>query len=421
MRSTLFFIPHEIAGYPLFGVGIALAFLVLGCVAWAIWNSFKPTATQDQHWLGALPVWGIAAAIVVFVLPAVEQRWPDGSPIGLPIRGYGVLVLVGLVSGIGLSVRRGRQLGIDADTIIGLGFWMMLVGVVGARIFYVVQKWDEFQGPTLAAKLMSSLKLTEGGLVIYGGVVGGLVAALAYCWVKKLSVPATADLVAPGFLLGLCVGRIGCLLHGCCFGGVCTANLPAIQFPHGSGPYTAQVATGRLLGITTSSPSLPASVVAVRTGSPAEQAGIQVGSKLQSIQTFIETPDQDADPVQPPRILADVKLNDRQLTFPSSQLPAHSLPTHPSQIYSSLNALLLCGLIWFLQPLASRDGVVFCIAIMLYALSRFLLEGVRSDEAGQLGTGLTVAQLVALLSVVGGSIGMLLIYRLPRGRVWHWA
>lgn len=412
MRSTLFFIPHEIAGLPLFGVGLLLGCLVIAMVGWIAWTLATKGTANDV--LKSLPLFGMAAAIVIFVLPAVEQKWPDGTPIGLPIRGYGVMVLTGLVIGIAITVYRGKRLGIEPDTIVGLGFWMMLTGVLGARIFYVVQKWQEFNS------IPEIFQLTEGGLVIYGGVVGGLIAGAVYCLKHQLKILAMADLIAPGFLIGLCFGRLGCLLHGCCFGGVCEVELPMIRFPHGSVPFQAQLATGELLGIKTESGRVPRKIVEVDAGSAAEKLGIQPTGYLESILFNGIQPEPGSDPTAPLAVFAEVTVDGQRFTFLPSDLPALSLPTHPSQIYSAINALLLCGLIWFLQPIPSRDGVTFCVAILLYALSRFLLEGVRSDEAGQLGTALTVAQWVALISGVAAIAGIALIGRLPKTRSWTW-
>lgn len=417
LRSTLFFIPHEVAGVPLFGFGLLLGGLIAGVIGWGAWLIVRRRPLHE-FW-GTLPFWGVAAAIVVLVLPNVEQTWADGTPIGLPIRGYGIMVLLGLLFGIGISVHRGKQLGIEPDTIIGLGFSMMLVGVIGARLFYVVQKWDEFAAPSVAEQLRKIVMLTEGGLVIYGGVIGGLVGGVAFCVRHKLKLTATADLVAPGFLVGLAFGRIGCLLHGCCFGGVCDAQLPAIQFPQGSGPYEAQLASGDVLGMDAGI-RLPSPIAEVDPDSPAAEKGIVAGQNLESIQTFWVPPKVGDDPLAPPALLADAVVDGRRYSFAPAELPSYSLPTHPSQLYASFNALLLCVLIWYLQPFPDRDGITFCVAILLYALTRFLLEGVRSDEAGQFGTTLTVAQWVASASAIGAVLGALAISRQPIGRVWQW-
>lgn len=417
MRSTLFFIPHELAGVPLFGIGWLLAALVLAALATTLWSLVRkqPLRELSATW----PVWLMAVAIVVFILPQVEVVLPNGAILGLPIRGYGVMVLLGLLTGIGITVYRGGQLGIVSDTIIGLGFWMMLGGIVGARLFYVVQKWDDFVGLDGWQRLIDIVKLTEGGLVIYGGVVGGLIAGGVFCWRHHLPLAATADLIAPGFLLGLSFGRIGCLLHGCCFGGVCTAELPAIQFPAGSIPYTAQISSGQLLGIELRDAYQPPGIIAeVRPGSLAEQAQIAPGEQLKRIARSEE--DQSSSPFAPPQIHVEVQTGEKWIGFEPQDLPAWSLPVHPSQIYASFNALLLCLLVWHIQPLPNRDGVAFGFAVLLYAISRFLLELIRSDEAGQLGTPFTISQLVAMGSGLIAVAAILICYKTPPRREWDW-
>lgn len=370
--------------------------------------------------IAGLPIWGIAAAVILLVLPAVEQAWPDGTPIGLPIRGYGVMVLLGLLSGIGITIHRGRQLKIAPDTIIGLGFWMMLGGVLGARTFYVVQKWSEFDGASILEKLVAIVKLTEGGLVIYGGVIGGIVAGMLYCRRHQLKILATGDLIAPGFLIGLSLGRIGCLLHGCCFGGVCTAELPTITFPQGSAPYMAQAASGRLMGIDLEESQWPTRIAAVESGSVAAAKGLVAEEQVQSISLRPVASAEAMDPAAPLQIGAEVELSDRRVAFWPLDLPARSLPVHPSQIYASLNALLLCLLVWHLQPFPRHDGIAFFVAIFLYACSRFILEWVRSDEAGQLGTALTISQWVSIASGVVAIAALVAIFRTKPGRYWDW-
>lgn len=425
MRSTLFFIPHELLGVPLFGFGWLLAGLVVVAIVWvvgAVWRgrSSSEQASVSSDLLAALPVWLMAAAVVVFVLPNIEQTLPSGEPIGLPVRGYGVMVLLGLLAGIGITIFRGRQLRIVPDVIIGLGFWMMLGGIVGARLFYVVQKWSEHPQLDWQHRLIDIFKLTEGGLVIYGGVLGGLVAGIVFCRRQRLPILATADLIAPGFLIGLSLGRIGCLLHGCCFGGICTADLPAIHFPAGSGAYYSQLESGELLGVELSDARIPPGTIGrVRPDSLAAQADWQPGQHIDEI-LWGDSGEPRASALSPPPLRVDVTVDGQKTTLLPAQLPTQSLPTHPSQLYASFNALLLCLLVWYLQPLPSRDGVAFLVAVLLYALSRFLLEWVRSDEAGQLGTQLTISQLIAIGSGVLAVLALVLIYRRPAGRAWQW-
>ena len=370
-------------------------------------------------------MWAIAAVVVVYALPMVEARATDGTAIGLPIRGYGVMVLLGLFCGIAITARRGKQLGIDTDTIVSLGFWMMVVGVLGARVFWVVQKWEYLAGDSLVSKLSDALRVTEGGLVIYGGVIGGIVGMLAFCYRNQLSLLSTADLIAPGFLIGLSLGRIGCLLNGCCFGGVCENQLPAIQFPHGSVPYQAQLDDGRLLGIElqpskrSGGPAGP--VLSVEPGSPADKLGIRENDVVERVVGQRVATDKPTDPALPPRMAAQIDFTDQPSKSVSPELmPEYSLPVHPSQVYAAINAAFLCGLVWLLQPVMHKDGQAFSLAILLYALSRFVLEGVRSDESGQLGTSLSIAQLVAIGSGLAAALALVALFFRPSQRAWKW-
>ena len=100
---------------------------------------------------------------------------------------------------------------------------MILPAIVGAG-FYVTEYWFEQYWPIygregLAALLGAVVNMARGGLVIYGGFFGGVLGLLAFYRKYRVPLLATADLVAPSLMLGLAIGRIGCLLNGCCYGG----------------------------------------------------------------------------------------------------------------------------------------------------------------------------------------------------------
>ncbi len=418
MRSTLFFIPHDILGIPLFGWGWALGITVVAFVVWCALQmrsgrSLSDIASSSLMWLVAVPLF-------LIVLPSIEQRWQDGTPIGLPIRGYGVMVLSGMLTGIAITNVRAKRLGISMDTIVGLGIWTMLGGVLGARLFFVIQKWDTFEGQGID-RLVSILKLTEGGLVIYGGIIGGLVAGAYYCYRNKLPFLATGDLIVPGFLIGLSFGRVGCLLHGCCFGGVCTAELPTIQFPSGSLPFQAQVQTGQLLGMHLANSKLPSVVQSIDANSSAEAAGVKVGDELRAIKPVLVEPDKEEGATKPPAMFVELEFDNSTKRVYPEMLPPRSLPVHPSQIYAAIDALLLCLLMWLWQPIPTRDGIVFFSAILIHAVSRFMLELIRSDESGQLGTDLTIAQLISLALGSISVVGLIYLIRRPAKRIWNWS
>ncbi len=419
MKSNLFFVPHEIFGLPLFGWGWALGLLVVFAVLW-LFSQVRAGHSISDILAGGW-VWLLAIPLVTIVLPAVEVKWPDGTPIGLPVRGYGLMLLVGILSGIGLVSYRASRFGITLDSVISLAIWVMLSGIIGARLFYVVQKWDQFDGQGLE-RLIEIVKLTEGGLVVYGGMIGGAIGGAVYCARNRMSVLAVADLVVPGFFIGLAFGRIGCLLNGCCYGGVCTSeNLPSIQFPRGSPAYLAQVESGRMLGFGGTSTKLPRMIEGIEPDSPAERAGIAAGEQVKSIAirpTY--DPNTHPDPTSPPPFMVEVKLDEHTRRFESASLPDRSLPVHPSQIYSTVDALLLCLLTWLLQPLVHRDGLVFLFGVILYAISRFLVEWIRDDELGQFGTQFTISQWIAMATGSLAALGFFFLVRKPAYRAWAW-
>ena len=83
-------------------------------------------------------------------------------------------------------------------------------------------------------------------------------------------------------------------------------------------------------------------------------------------------------------------------------LPERSLPVHPTQAYSAINALLICAFLLAVSPFCRRDGMVLALLLSIYPVTRFLLEQIRTDEASVFGTGLSISQNVsiALLSAV---------------------
>jgi hypothetical protein len=96
-------------------------------------------------------------------------------------------------------------------------------------------------------------------------------------------------------------------------------------------------------------------------------------------------------------------------------VPARSLPVHATQIYSSINAALLCLLLWAYYPMRRRDGEVFAALLLLYPITRILLEVVRVDEGGKFGTGLTISQLVSLVLIAASIVLWIYVLRQPPG------
>jgi phosphatidylglycerol:prolipoprotein diacylglycerol transferase len=243
MRSTLFHIPTQLTlgewSVPLFGFGLLF-------VAWAVVGGGLLLRTALRQGMpGAVAMLGlplaIAGGMIVWGLPTLD----DGA--GVPVRGYGVMLLLAAAAGTWLSIVRGRRLGIDADTILALGMEVFLWGIVGARLFYVIEYWQQFfpPGRPLHEALPAVLNIAAGGLVVFGALPTAGLAAWRFARRRKLSLLQLADCIAPGLLVGLALGRVGCFLNGCCYGGPC--DLPwAVRFPPDSPPWLDQVARGLL-------------------------------------------------------------------------------------------------------------------------------------------------------------------------------
>ena len=136
---------------------------------------------------------------------------------------YGLLIAGAMALGVFLCARQEERLGLPKDTAIDFALWVLPAAIVGARLYYVAFQW-----PMYASDPLRILYLWEGGLAIYGGVIGGAVAALFYSLIKKVSFAALADMVAPVLILGQAIGRWGNFVNQEAYGGL--IENPALQF-----------------------------------------------------------------------------------------------------------------------------------------------------------------------------------------------
>lgn len=271
MRQTLFHIPRQAFEGALFGFGWLFFLWLAVLAAFVVWNTARKSWGPESR--GALAMLLLIGGAIVFILPQILEK--DG----LAIRGYGVMVMLGVVAGVAIAAHRAARLGLDPDIIYSLAFWMFLAGIAGARLFYIVQKRDQFHS------LGQILNFTQGGLVVYGSVIGGLAAGFWFAHRRRLPILALADLIAPSMLVGLAIGRLGCLLNGCCYGGVCSPDWPlGLAFPAGSPPYLSQLALGELHGIRLAEDNQGRPIVSqVVAGSAAERAGLKPGTIVAAI------------------------------------------------------------------------------------------------------------------------------------------
>jgi phosphatidylglycerol:prolipoprotein diacylglycerol transferase len=138
---------------------------------------------------------------------------PDlGRIFGLLITWHGVFTAIGIIAGVWLAVGIAEQrAGIDPDTGYTLAMIIVGCGIVGARALYVIENYGN---STSIDSVGDIFAVTEGGISIYGAIIGGAIGGWAYGLWKKLPAAAGADAAAMGMLLGLAIGRIGDIING---------------------------------------------------------------------------------------------------------------------------------------------------------------------------------------------------------------
>lgn len=131
----------------------------------------------------------------------------------LIIYSYGFMLMIAFLLSIFIAVREAKARAISADVVYDLAFWILLGGLIGARLSFVFYNW-----PLFVVNPWEAFAVWEGGLSFYGGLVGGLIAGLAFVYWKNLPVEDLFDIVGLVLPLGIAVGRVGCFLNGCCYG-----------------------------------------------------------------------------------------------------------------------------------------------------------------------------------------------------------
>lgn len=131
----------------------------------------------------------------------------------LTIHTYGVLIATGFLVALGLAVKQAGRTGISQDRFLDFAIYTLLAGIIGSRIFFVATNWSYYR-----VRPADMVKIWEGGLVFYGGVLFALLTALWYARRKGLPLWQTADIWAPSVAIGHAIGRLGCFCAGCCYG-----------------------------------------------------------------------------------------------------------------------------------------------------------------------------------------------------------
>lgn len=125
------------------------------------------------------------------------------------LRWYSLMIMAGIYAGTIIGARFATQRGIDADHVYSAAAWVVVAGIVGARLVHVVDRWDLYRDQPLRV-----FAVYEGGIAIWGGLIGGGVAVWAYARRHQLEFWPFADAISHAAILGQAIGRLGCIVNG---------------------------------------------------------------------------------------------------------------------------------------------------------------------------------------------------------------
>jgi phosphatidylglycerol:prolipoprotein diacylglycerol transferase len=140
---------------------------------------------------------------IILRLGAFELRW------------YSLAIMLAILVAVVIAIHQARKKGIPSREVYSLALLVVISGLLGARLFHVVDHFDYYVNNPLEI-----LQFQKGGLAIWGALVGGAVAAIVYTRIRRISLGRLADALAPALLVAHIIGRFGCIINGDAYGGV---------------------------------------------------------------------------------------------------------------------------------------------------------------------------------------------------------
>jgi phosphatidylglycerol:prolipoprotein diacylglycerol transferase len=153
------------------------------------------------------------SGIVINIDPVIFNLW------GLEVRWYSLAILAGIIAAVIISIFEGKRKGISTESILSLAPIGLIGGIIGARLFHLFDHWSYYM--TNPGQI---IQIQSGGLAIWGALIGGSLAVTIYAWRVRIPIWKLMDLLVPGLLAGQIIGRFGCIVNGCSYGG--PTNLP---------------------------------------------------------------------------------------------------------------------------------------------------------------------------------------------------
>jgi phosphatidylglycerol:prolipoprotein diacylglycerol transferase len=322
--------------------------LVLGAIV-AVAYAGAAAKSKEKGTAVFASLLAVGAVVGAYYYRATSLEAPS-----VPIYSYGVMLGLSLVVGWYLTLTLADRDGLPKETMANCYVFTALAAIAGSRVLYVLTNLDEFHS------FADIFAFRRGGLVAYGGFLGGYLGSWAYLSANRLRLMPWADVAVPSLASGLFITRIGCYLFGCDFGKRLSDTAPEFLKKLGTFPHWA------------------AGTLDSGDGSPAY---------VRHLDLYRGTP----------LGTALVKQN-------------ASFPVHPTQIYESLCGLLLLGLLLWQRKNQKFRGQIFFTFAFGYGFLRFLLEIIRDDvERGEYGPMMGEHVLVPgalLLMAVGFCFGI---------------
>jgi len=361
--------------------------------------------------------------VALLLLPSV-LKWISFTD-SIPIYGYGAMLFVAFVSCVLLAARLGLREGIDPRHIQDLAIWIFIFGIIGGRITFMIQDRNE------DFSLGKFVKIWEGGLVFYGGAIGGAVGYFVAYFVSlrkyHISSWKMADVIAPCAALGLALGRVGCLLNGCCYGNVACADCPAVGFPLSAPPRYEMTRRGYQTdaGFTLDA-KRPRTVGAVEPDSAADRAGLHPDDVILQVNDKEVATNRDIDdylhgkywPRGKNDLLLLIHPSDPQEKEKEILFSPTTIGLHPTQVYESVSMVLLAFLLLAYYPFKRHDGSLMVIFMLAYSVHRFLNEMLRTDtdpvSIFGIQTHMTLSQNISILVLIAGILLGIVVWTRPQ-------